>query len=164
MNPNGRVDLITPDIQNKFALQDRITKINKATDFRDAMTGVWSESTLSRSYFSKQNQEIIQNALRAEIYKKSEGKFVIGQQDYEQLQIVMRGIYLQNSQNSEKDIPGQIAKLNRLVLDYCIPQVYSEAVAFIKYRYDVSVLPTPIDLPSMSNQNHSKQLELKPWF
>ena len=63
-----------------------------------------------------------------------------------------------------ENIPEQIAKLNGIVLEYCVSQVYSEAIGYIKYKQEVSYLPVPIDPPTMMNQKHSKQLELPNWF
>ncbi len=163
--PNGRIDLITPpDISNKFALQDRIPVVNKTSEYREALAGMWSDTKLSRAYFSVNNQQIIQNAIRAGVYDKSGGQFVIGEQDFEQLQIVMRGVYLQNAEHRDDDVVGQIARLNKLVVEYCVPQVHGEALGYIKYKYDVSTLPTPLELPEMSNTKHSKQLEITRWF
>ena len=33
-------------------------------------------------------------------------------------------------------ITQEIEKLNKLVLDYCVPMVYNESVAYEKYCYD----------------------------
>jgi len=75
----------------------------------------------------------------------------------------MRSIFLQNSKNLPKDIPQQIQDLNKLVLDYCVKQVYGEAEGYMKYKTDVSTLVIPIAHPIMAYSN-DKQLELKPWF
>ena len=46
--------------------------------------------------------------------------------------------------------PLQVDQLNQLVLDYCIPQVLGEAKGYMHYLKDVSTLPTPLDLPTMT--------------
>ena len=74
----------------------------------------------------------------------------------------MRSIFLQNSKNNNINIPNQIEVLNKLVLDYCIPQIYGEAQGYIKYKNDVSTLAVPIDRPVSTYTNNS--LELKKWF
>ena len=75
----------------------------------------------------------------------------------------MRSIYLQNSANQPNNITQQIAQLNKIVLEYCIQQVYSEAQGYMKYINDASTLVVPISHPVMANEN-DRQLELKPWF
>jgi hypothetical protein len=57
----------------------------------------------------------------------------------------------------------QIEALNKMVLEYAVPQVYGEAEGYMKYRLDASTLAVPIAHPVMSKVN-DKQLELKPWF
>jgi hypothetical protein len=75
----------------------------------------------------------------------------------------MRSVFLQYSANQPNNITQQIAQLNKIVLDYCIQQVYSEAQGYMKYINDASTLVVPISHPVMANEN-DRQLELKPWF
>lgn len=75
----------------------------------------------------------------------------------------MRSIFLQHTSNQPTNIKGQVDELNKIVLDYAIPQVYSEAVGYYKYLEDASTMYTPIAPPIMSS-NNDKQLVLKPWF
>lgn len=159
---NGRVNIKTPDTNALFKLYDQIPAHQCAT-YRNATEGLWTESPLSQAYFSEQNIQIIQNGLRAGVYHRSKGKFVIGPQDCDSLKIVMRSVFLQNSKNLPTNIPGQIQALNQMVLDYCIQQVYSEAIGYVKYIDDVSSLAVPIAHPVMTN-NTDRELEFKGWF
>jgi hypothetical protein len=162
VNVNGRVDLLSPNTNTLFSMTDRIP-INKCSDFRDAMNGTWNNTLLSNLFFSAANIRIIQNALRVGIYKLSNGQYIIGDQNCDELKIIMRSIYLQNSKNQPNDLTQQIEALNKMVLEYAVPQVYGEAEGYMKYRLDASTLAVPIAHPVMSKIN-DKQLELKPWF
>jgi hypothetical protein len=53
--------------------------------------------------------------------------------------------------------------LNKIVWDYCIPQVYGEAQGYKQYIIDASTMYTPIAPPIMTS-NNDKELVLKPWF
>ncbi len=64
---NGRIDIMGRNI-NQFSLFDKIPLNNEASSFHDAMTGNFQDSTLSNAYFSKENMQIIQNAIRAGVY------------------------------------------------------------------------------------------------
>lgn len=75
----------------------------------------------------------------------------------------MRSVFLQHAANQPHNIPQQVAELNKMVLDYCIQQVYSEAQGYMKYLDDASTLVVPIAPPVMANQS-DRQLEMKPWF
>ena len=156
---NGRENVM----EGKSALdfQDKIP--TQSSSFHDAMTGTFYNTMLSKAFFSIENQNIIQNGIRAGVYKMSNNSYIVGYQDVDSLKTIMRSIFLQNSNNLPDNIKEQINKLNQHVLDYAIPQVYGEAQGYIKYKEDISTLPTPIARPVMSKEN-TKQLELKPWF
>jgi hypothetical protein len=162
VNVNGRVDLLSPNTSTLFSMTDRIP-LSKSTDFRDAMKGNWSSTTLSDIFFCAANIEILQNAIRMGVYKLSRGQYVIGRQNVDELKIIMRSVYLQNSKNQPHHITEQIEALNKIVLEYAIKQVYGEAEGYMKYKMDISTLAVPMAHPVMSKVN-DKQLELKSWF
>lgn len=164
---NGRVDIANrtqaPDISNLFAMYDKIPA-NQCTTFREPTIGQWDETPLSRAYFSKENIQIIQNGIRAGVYRKSNEQYTISPVDCDVLKTVMRSVFLQHSKNLPTNIAGQIEQLNNIVLDYCIFQVYSEAQAFKKYLQDVSTLPVPISLPVLETQKDKNNLLMPKWF
>ena len=159
---NGRVDIKTPNTSKLFQMYDKIPA-NQCTTFRSATEGLWDSTTLSQVFFSEQNIQIIQNGIRAGVYKKSNGQYVIGPQDCDSLKIIMRSVFLQYSANQPNNISEQITELNKIVLDYCIQQVYSEAQGYMTYVNDVSTLVVPSERPVMTS-NNDRQLELKSWF
>jgi hypothetical protein len=159
---NGRVNIKSPDTANLFQMYDKIPA-HQCTTFRNPTEGLWTENTLSNVFFSKENIQIIQNGIRAGVFKRSKGQYTIGEQDCDTLKIIMRSVFLQNSSNLPYDVTKQVQELNKMVLDYCIQQVYGEATGYIKYISDVSTLAIPIAHPVMSS-NSDRQLELKSWF
>jgi hypothetical protein len=162
---NGRVDIMKnacPDISKLFEMYDKIPA-NQCSTFRDPTAGLWNETSLSLAFFSEKNIQILQNGIRAGVYERSNGQYVIGQQDCDSLKIVMRSVFLQNAANQPTSVQQQVEQLNKIVWDYCIHQVYSEAIGYHKYLEDASTMYKPMDPPIMS-QNNDKQLQLKPWF
>jgi hypothetical protein len=158
---NGRVNIVeppSPDI--RFQMQEKIAVKNKATEYREALGGIWESNVLAQVYFCAGNIQIIQNGLRAGVYKMSNSDFVIPEQNLDNLKIIMRSIYLQYAEHNESNITEQVARLNKLVLDYAIPNVYNEAMAYIKYTQDQSTLVLPFELPRHHDRDY-KQLELK---
>lgn len=160
---NGRVNILGPNIEHLFSMADKIPVNSTKHSFRDAMTGNWYDTQLSKAFFSGKNTQIIQNGIRAGVYNKSNQKYVVGEQNMDELQIIMRAIFLQYAKNLPNDIPEQINDLNKIVLDYSINQVYGEADGYMKYKRDASTLVVPIAMPIMSSTN-DKQLQLKKWF
>ena len=159
---NGRVNIKSPNTSTLFEMYDKIPA-NQCVTFRNATEGLWNETPLSQAFFSKQNVLILQNGIRAGVYQRSNGQYVIGPQDCDSLKIIMRSVFLQHSANQPNNFQYQITELNKIVLNYCIQQVYSEAQGYMKYINDVSTLVVPIAPPVMTSDN-DKQLELKPWF
>jgi len=156
---NGRVNLMdTPDPRIQFAMAEKVGIKNKATEYRCPLSGEWEESDLSRTYFSAGNIQIIQNGIRAGVYKMSNSKFTVAPQNVDTIKIIMRSTYLQYAEHNPNNIPGQVATMNKLVLDYSVPYVYNEAVGYMKYMEDVSTLATPFDLPTKIDKDY-KNLE-----
>jgi Family of unknown function (DUF5761) len=160
---NGQVDLLTEDPDARFKMFERISIKNKATEYRAPLEGIWEENLLARVFFSKENIQILQNGLRAGVYRVSKQAYVIPPQNQDALKIVMRSTYLQYAKNSPQNIKQQIEELNKLVLDYCIPFVYNECVSYMKYVEDQSTLVMPLEREVKPDRDY-KQLELKPWF
>jgi hypothetical protein len=158
---NGRVNIIGSNM-NQFSLFDKIPT-NECTTFHDAMTGNFQDSMLSLAFFSKENIQIIQNAIRAGVYEISNHQYLIDNQNCDNLKIVMRSVFLQNSVNLPDRITEQIQELNGLVVKYCVREIYSEAQGYINYKRDASTMYNPIDRPVQPDFNN-KTLELKHWF
>ena len=53
--------------------------------------------------------------------------------------------------------------MNNYVINFCVNQVFNEAVAYLRYKEDASNMHVPMSAPLYSNKT-DKTLELKPWF
>ena len=163
---NGQINLIKqPDPNAFFKMQEKVAIRNKSTTFREAFSGnEWEENKLSKAFFSGANIQILQNGLRAGVYEKSGGrKIVVPPQNIDQLKIIMRSVYLQYAEHNMDAITDEITKLNYLVLDYAIPNVYNEAMGYLKYLEDKSTLVVPLSLPQ-ANDRVYKQLQPSPFM
>jgi hypothetical protein len=160
---NGRVNILGPNVDDRFAMTDRIPINSTKYSYRDAMAGNWYDTKLSDAFFSGRNIQILQNGIRAGVYSKSNKQYVIGEQSLDEIKIIMRSIFLQYSKNLPTNISQQINELNNIVLEFAINQVYGEADGYMKYKRDASTLVVPLALPILSYSN-DKQLELKKWF
>lgn len=160
--PNGRIDIKTPNTSKLFEMYDKIPA-NQCVTFRNPTEGLWTKNSLSDAFFSLDNINVLQIGIRSGVYKRSNGQYVIGQQDCDTLKIIMRSVFLQYAANFPDNIQEQVNELNQLVLNYCVQQVYSEAQGYLKYINDVSTLAVPLSHPVMSSKS-DRQLELKKWF
>ena len=156
---NGRVNIIDPINNNIFKLYDKIPIEQKSTNYRNALTGNIEPNLLSKTYFSSGNILIIQHAIMAGVFKNSNSRFRIGYQDEDTLKIIMRSIFLQHSANLPTNITKQVEDLNKLVIDYCIPQICSEAQGYITYKNDDSTLSVPLTRPVSTYSNNILKLD-----
>lgn len=102
---------------------------------------------------------MIQNGLRRAVHQRTQS--FIQEQNVEQLQIVMRSIFLQHSTNrtdSVELIREQIASLNAKVLDYCVANVVSNLKQYEHYRKDISSLPVPMEYGLSTSQAGTRSL------
>ena len=156
------MNLIQPDTKELFKMYDKIP-VNQISTIRNPMNGAWSDTQLSNLFFSKENIVIIQNGIRAGVYNMSNGKYLIDNQDSDQLYMIMKGMFLEYSKNISTNITEQINILNDKVIAYCTNQVYQEAKGYLTYLKDSSSLIKPLDYPSMP-YSRTKELELKHFF
>jgi len=160
---NGRVNILEPESPEvAFQMFEKVAVKNKATEYRGALAGTWENNVLAQVFFSVGNIQILQNGMRAGVYAMSNNKYVIPPQNIDALKIVMRSIYLQYAKHYVENITRQVEELNKLVLDYCVPFVYNESHAYMKYLQDQSSLVVPMALPQHHDREY-KQLELKNW-
>jgi len=159
--PNGRVNILTPNMADQFAMYDKIP-INKCTDYNNALTGIWQDTMLSNIFFSADNIRSIQSGLINGVYILSKEQFVISPQDCDILKTIMRSIYLQYAVNLPTEIQQQVNILNKKVLDFCIPEVYKSAKSYMQYRHDISTLAVPMQRPVSTYE--SQTLEFKSFF
>ena len=157
---NGRINIIQPpDMSIQMKMSEKIMIANKSTDHRD---NVYEDNVLGNVFFSAGNIQIIQNGIRAGVYEKSNGLYVIPNQNINNLKIIMRSTYLQYAEHKPDNITAQVERLNQIVLDYCVSSVYSEAVGYERYCQDQSSLIVPLEQPRNHDRNF-RQLEMKPW-
>tara|TARA_B110000259_G_scaffold12832_1_gene13654 strand:- start:16152 stop:16652 length:501 start_codon:yes stop_codon:yes gene_type:complete len=159
---NGRVNILGPNISTKFSMMDKIP-VTTNTDYGNVLTGTFERTPLSDAYFSIANITIIQNAMRKGVYDKSGGKIMVDNQPQDQIVSVMRSFFFQHSKNLPTNVSKQITDLNSFVIKFCINSVFSEAVAYLKYKEDSSKMHVPMAAPIYANKAE-KSLELKPWF
>ena len=121
-------------------------------------TGNQQSSKLSDAYFSQTNIDHLQNSIIRQIHKKTDGKYQIVKQSEDELVIVMKSIFLQNARNNDNDIQLQINELNKLVLSYCVDNVYTNLLQYLKYIDDITKENTVMDMPQNVDVKGSKTL------
>tara|TARA_B110000285_G_C14940361_1_gene521714 strand:- start:583 stop:894 length:312 start_codon:yes stop_codon:yes gene_type:complete len=80
----------------------------------------------------------------------------ISNQSEKELYIIMRSIMLQyaNFKNGTSEVVEEVKRLNAKVLTYCIDNVSSNVLQYIKYLDDINSLPIPIERPEYLNKDN----------
>lgn len=141
-----------------FQLFDEKNNIKENANV-DSTKNIISDTPLSKVYFSEDNIDLIQDELKQAVYNKTDNKYVIDRQSDTELIIVMRSIFLQNSNNLPYDIKNQIIQLNKLVLDYCIPNVVSGILSYNCYLKDIANPIMPMENPQNVSSAGTKTLK-----
>jgi len=164
---NGRVNLNSPSSAGGFLKNPQTSGFGHRTSVesnpaQDLMRGNWLETKLSQKFFSPENMRVIQSEIKKEVYTRSGDKrWTIDDQSVDELQIVMRSIYLQYAKNQENNIPGQIQDLNDLIIEWCVPRILSEIGMYQYYLNDISKLPVPMSHPASQSSAGSKSLPFR---
>jgi hypothetical protein len=131
---------------------------------KQAVHHVAERNSLSDLYFSEQNQQLLQNQLRYNVWIATDKKFVIDKQSPSELQLVMRSIFFQHAKNLPDHLTEQINELNSKVLEYAVEKVTSNLLQYMRYKQDISVLPTPMEHPQQACMKGSKTLMMPNFF
>ncbi|MAU36394.1 MAG: hypothetical protein CMD14_03370 [Flavobacteriales bacterium] len=164
MNYNkNNIDRFGPNKTAVFTLSDKIP-IDHTVSFRDALTkDVYNtKNTLYDLFFSDKNMELIQHNIINGVKKMSNNQYVINNQSKEQLKIIMNSIYVQHSRSVNGNIDQIIHALNKLVIQYSVPQIFNEIESNMKYKRDINSLIMPMSNPILLKND--KQLKQHVWF
>jgi hypothetical protein len=144
MNPaniNGQ-QLHLQKLTQSHMFQDNDNRKNNNFQ-RTAISANIQNNQISNIFFSQDNIDALQQGIRYLVYKNN--GTVISNQSVTELQIVMRGTYLEHSKNLQYDILKQIKDLNQKVLDYVVPRIIAEIKQYLYYIKDTSSQPVPLE-------------------
>ena len=116
----------------------------------DIISNIVVPNAVSRTFFSNDNVERIQRKIIETVY--TESKKVISRQSYQELQIIMKSIYLQYSRNLPNNIEEQVYTLNKYVIDECVSIIIPNVTQYNKYITEITG-PIPINPRSINVSN-----------
>ncbi len=179
---NGRVNLLTKGYPDYNTCKN--STVNDSTDAHDMISRNMEHTPVSSLFFSKQNINALQQGICNKVYNDSRGKYNIGKQSETELKIIMRSTYFNSLKNNffiqfqnenyngsanytgydSDPTVSQVRILNKAVLDWAVPQIITNIQQFEKYKQDVSMLPNPMDRPSLTSMAGTKSLEFQSFF
>jgi hypothetical protein len=111
----------------------------------DIISNIVVPNAVSRTFFSNDNMERIQRQIINNVYTQSQKQ--ISKQSYQELQIIMKSIYLQYSRNLPNNIEEQVLTLNKHVVDECVSIIIPNVIQYNKY---ITEITSPIAVPPRS--------------
>jgi len=156
---NGRVNLFDSHSTTAKILNNDPRLYNENNI--NTISRVYSGTSVSETFFSKDNINLIQEGIINTVYNRSNGSYEIGKQSDQELNIIMRSIYLQEGKNLNYDIKTQVRQLNTQVIKWCVDEIIKNIKQYIEYKKSVSTLPMPMEHSLLLSQKGTKSLELK---
>lgn len=153
---NGRVDILDNFNFNMYKMYDE--NAVKSSFSQEAVKHVHTNNELSNIFFSDQNIDVLQDAIRYLVHEKTCGKFTISRQSDTELKLIMRAMYLQEGRHRQYDVLEEVKALNVLVLNYAVPRITQEIQMYMQYKKDISALPVPMERGDFSSSKGTRQL------
>jgi hypothetical protein len=113
-------------------------KLKPTTIRNQILNGIHECNLLQDVYFSPENIEYLQSAIRYQVWLASNKQHVISRQSDEDLQIIMRSIYLQYGKNLPTGVKQQIRDLNDLVIQDAVSKILSQVQQHVWYLWQFS--------------------------
>ena len=151
------VDIDNYDGGRPFELYQNLG-IKTGNNFYNALNNIHEKTPLASAFFSRENIETIHEAIILGVYKASNNKYKIAKQSESSLEIVMRAMYLQHGKNNNENIDMQVKELDKIVVEYCVPNIMTNVTQYIGYINDIKKPPQIMDMP-LDTSNKNKQLQ-----
>jgi len=107
----------------------------------ELLTGNREADPVSKLYFSSKNVQILQDAIRYMVFKRTNGERVIGQQSVNGLLMIMRYVYSTKVTTYPYMYVEQVRELNTKVIEESVSSIVRELEMYDKYLRDSAHIP-----------------------
>ena len=144
---------------HEYNLTQATTVPSKEDVLQQTLCHQLQPNTLSNAFFSSQNMQVLQETILRRIFNET-GKRISKQSENELL-IIMRSIYIQESRNLEENITQQVMELNKSVIRYAVPIIITNMKQDEGYLIDASRPLMPMSRSVNLSSAGTRSLELK---
>jgi hypothetical protein len=153
---SGRVNITQQDGTPLF-LQTSVD-VDDKSNYYSATKHMLQASGLTNEYFSANNINHVHQLIKERVYEISNKKYLIDNQSRDELKIIMKSIFLQNSTFSQSK--DEINRLNEMVVAEAARIIYTELLSYLKYKEDASTLVKPMSRPAYLHNDNSIKYQL----
>lgn len=145
------IETSQPPIKNYYWNSYEQNKNNLATEGsiqKTMLKSIFAPTPLGEIFFSPENIGRLQKQIKKEIFIRSNGKYKLDiDQNESDLLIVMRAVYISDSENQPYKIVHQVKKLNHKTIERIVPDMLSMIKQDQKYLDELDKPINPIPLP-----------------
>lgn len=116
------------------------------------------ETPLNARFFSAENMDVVQAALAQRVLAATGHR--ISRQDDRALSIIMQRLYADHAQNNWSRLDQQVAALNEVVVQRCVPMITEGIRMYLVYLRDISSLPVPLERASNVSSTGARSVEM----
>lgn len=141
-------DKLFSERYNDFPLYDENKQAPNNT-YRDILKPILERNPVSDAFFSDINLKHLKYLTCKLVYQRSGNLYRLdpASQSDNELLIIMRAYYLQNSKNLPNNIKEQVAELNLKIILDVVPRVLSRVKQELAYQRDQGSMPLPLPVP-----------------
>jgi hypothetical protein len=121
-------------------------------------------TAVASAYFNNKNRDYIQLKIIEKISDISSGQYKIGRQSDEQLNIIMRSIYLQYGKNLPTNIDMQVEELDNMVINECVRIIVPNIQQHVGFINDISSPTSVMPLPKNTIERGNKLIDTTKTF
>jgi hypothetical protein len=124
-----------------------------------ALKSIQQQPTFINSrFFNRKNVDYLQKIIAGTVQKRIGMR--IDRQSDDELLILMRAVYLENSAVNYDDVQGEVARLNDEVVAKAVPIVSSNVLQYVTYLRDASTMPVMLSGPQSTSIKGTKTLNM----
>ena len=140
---------VPTDIKNyNFRPNGETQKDNWGNISDKMLQSVQTSTPLSELFFRRDNIDRLQHRIKYEVFRRSQGKFVLQtNQNESDLLVVMRAVYISDAQNSPYRLVHQVKELNNLTIERIVPDMLTAIEQDNAYLDQIDKPIDPIPLP-----------------
>lgn len=152
-----------PDPRHMTHREANVCNYDESAEFESYqnLRNIQVRTPLSDVVFSKENLKRLEDKIRYVVWQKSGEVIDFNAQTKRELAIILRGLFLQNSNfdsSSYEAICKDLSYINNLVVNYSVAKILSSLESDKTYRYDVENMYSPIMLPVSTDSKGSRTL------
>jgi hypothetical protein len=149
-----------PNLTQTIQMNDDFAVKRQSTFYDRSASNNYEKTPISIAFFSNQNQQIIQNAIREKVFQLSNRRFAIPPPNADFLYNIMSSVFHEFGIYDLQHPKEEIVRLNNIVVNKLSKHIYEQCISYNIYVSQIDKVVVPLDLPKQSGDRDFKQMDL----